>query len=398
MKPLVPSLLIAALSAATSSAALAADTGTWSAALRYRYEGVDDDAFAREAQAHTARLRLGWTQPLGHGFTALIEGEAVTELSDRFNSTANGHTTYPVVADARSTELNRLQIEWRGSQAAVAAGRQRLLLDNQRFIGNVGWRQNEQTFDAVSFELRPRDAVTLRYHWLDRVHRFNGDEARDPLARERSLDAHLLNAAWVLPASTLVGYAYLVADRDVAAASTRTTGLRWNGKWPESPLGFGWTVEAARQQDYDENPARFSHAYTLVESGLHWAGIDWKAGFERLGGNGTHAFQTPLATLHAFNGWADKFTTTPAQGLEDRYLGAGAKFGRGNWSERLTWAVAWHGFRAARGDADYGQEWNASLGANLGRGWNGLLKFADYGSDGFARDTRKLWLQLEWTH
>jgi hypothetical protein len=156
MKPLVPSLLIAALSAATSSAALAADTGTWSAALRYRYEGVDDDAFAREAQAHTARLRLGWTQPLGHGFTALIEGEAVTELSDRFNSTANGHTTYPVVADARSTELNRLQIEWRGSQAAVAAGRQRLLLDNQRFIGNVGWRQNEQTFDAVSFELRPR--------------------------------------------------------------------------------------------------------------------------------------------------------------------------------------------------------------------------------------------------
>jgi hypothetical protein len=26
----------------------------------------------------------------------------------------------------------------------------------------------------------------------------------------------------------------------------------------------------------------------------------------------------------------------------------------------------------------------------------GLVKLADYRSDGFARDTRKLWLQLEW--
>jgi hypothetical protein len=398
MNAAFPALLGLALFGAASAATFAAERGDWSAALRYRYEGVDDDAFARAADAHTARLRLGWTQPFGRGFTALVEGEAVTELSERFNSTANGHTLYPLVADARATELNRLQLEWRGTRAAASAGRQRLALDNQRFVGNVGWRQNEQTFDAISFELRPHDPLTLRYHWLDRVHRVNGDEARDPLARERRLDAHLLNTSWTLPVGALVGYAYLVADRDVDAASTRTVGLRWSGKLTDHALAFGWSLEAARQLDYDANPARFSHAYALAESGLHWRGIDWKLGFERLGGNGAHAFQTPLATLHAFNGWADKFTATPVQGLEDRYLGAGAKFGRGQWSDRLNWALAWHDFRAARGDADYGHEWNASLGASLGKGWSGLVKFADYRTEGFARDTQKLWLQLDWAH
>ena len=96
--------------------------------------------------------------------------------------------------------------------------------------------------------------------------------------------------------------------------------------------------------------------------------------------------------------WADKFAVTPAQGLEDRYLGAGGKLGRGPWVDRLSWTLAWHDFRAARGGADYGHEWNASLGTSFGHGWSGLVKLADYRSEGFARDTQKLWLQLEWMH
>jgi hypothetical protein len=44
----------------------------------------------------------------------------------------------------------------------------------------------------------------------------------------------------------------------------------------------------------------------------------------------------------------------------------------------------------------YGQEWNASLGFPVHGKLSGLAKLADYRSDGFARDTTKLWLQLEW--
>jgi hypothetical protein len=124
-----------------------------------------------------------------------------------------------------------------------------------------------------------------------------------------------------------------------------------------------------------------------------------RAGIEHLGGNGRHALQAPLGTLHAFNGWADKFNATPAAGLEDRYLGAGGKWHAG----ALEWALAWHDYRADAGGAEagsalYGRELDASLAFPVAKGVRGLAKVADYRADRLGRDTRKLWLQLEWTH
>ena len=87
---------------------------------------------------------------------------------------------------------------------------------------------------------------------------------------------------------------------------------------------------------------------------------------------------------------------TPPGGLEDRYLGANGAFGHGATSSKFKWALAWHDYRADQGGDDYGQEWNASLGFPLHGKLTGLVKLADYRSDGFARDTTKAWLQLEW--
>ncbi len=238
----------------------------------------------------------------------------------------------------------------------------------------------------------------LRYAWLGRVHRVAGDHARDALARERRLDAHLANAAWTGASGTLVAYGYWLDDRDVATASTRTTGLRWTGQHPLAGAKFGWSLEAARQYDHAGNPRQIDASYRLVEPALTAGGLTWKLGREQLGGNGVTAFQTPLATLHAFNGWADKFVVTPAAGLDDRYASVAGKLGRGRLHDKLAWTVAWHDFDADRGGADYGREWNASLAFPLPHGLSGLVKLADYRSDGFARDTRKLWLQVEWSH
>ena len=377
---------------------LPAQAGDWTTNLRYRHEHVQDQAFARDADADTLRLRLGWSRAFAHGLSAGAELDAVAELGDRFNSGANGRSAYPGVTDARAFEINQAWLRWRGELGGVQLGRQRLLLDNQRFVGNVGWRQNEQTYDGVVVDVAPRDGMTVRYAWLERVHRFAGDNARDPLARERRLDAHLLNAAWSGVAGQLVGYGYWLDDRDLASASTRSVGLRWTGQRPVADAGFGWTLEVARQHDHAGNPRDFALGYSLVEPSLVMHGLTWKIGRERLGGNGVTGFQTPLATLHAFNGWADKFTVTPANGLDDRYASVAGRFGHGRLQDKLAWTVAWHHFQADRGDADYGREWNASLAFPLPRGLSGLVKFADYRSDGYARDTRKLWLQVEWSH
>ena len=396
----LPAIAEATESAATPEPVAAPWQFEWNA--RLRNENVDDDAFTKSANATTLRLRAGLRMHFGDHFTALLEGEGIASAGDAYNSGANGRTTRPAITDPEGAELNQAWIGWKDAHVAATLGRQRLQFDNQRWIGNSGWRQNEQTFDAFAGQWQLRPSLTVRYAWLDRVHRVNGDDAIDPLARERSLDTHLLNVAWKHGAQQLTGYAYLHDDRDVATASTATWGVRWTGARLHDGDGFGWTLEAARQRDYASNPLSFSHAYWLLEPNFSARGVTWRAGWEHLGGDGAHALQTPLATLHAFNGWADKFLVTPAGGLEDRYLGAGGKFGSGRFTDKLNWAVAWHDYRADHGGADhggrYGTEWDASLGFPVHGAVTGLVKLADYRSDGFARDTRKLWLQLEWAH
>lgn len=363
--------------------------------LRARHEQVDDSGFDMKAHASTLRLRTGLRAAFDHGFTAFVEGEGVAAANDHYNSGANGETAYPGVLDPTGAELNQAWLAWKGSTFGATLGRQRIVLDNQRWVGNVGWRQNEQTFDAVTLQWKPSAAVTVGYHWLGKVHRVAGDDALNPLARERDLSSDLLNVSWKGAAQQLAGYAYLHDDQDLASASTATYGMRWTGSRLREGRGPGWTVEVARQKDHAENTRHFGHDYWLLEPTWALGAVTARAGWEHLGGDGVTAVQAPLATLHAFNGWADQFLVTPAGGLEDRYLGAGGKFGRGRLDGKLNWAVAWHDYSADVG-GDYGREWNASLGFPLPVGLAGLVKVADYRADGFSRDTSKVWLQVEW--
>lgn len=368
---------------------------TWSAAFRYRLEQVDQAGFEEDALASTARLRLGLSAPLTPTLRAFVEGEVVWAMNDDFNSGANGQSRYPGVADASAAEINQAGVAWRAERLETIVGRQRIVFDNQRFIGNVGWRQNEQTFDAALLAFVPNTTWALHYGWLDRVHRVAGDRARDPLARERDLNAHLLHATRTTSVGPLSAYAYGVEDDDLATASSRTWGVRWAGAGTAGTWRWATTLEAAQQRDYGNNPQRFSHGYALAEAGMGRGNWNARVGWERLAGNGTHALQTPLATLHAFNGWADVFLITPPAGLEDRYVAV-----NGSWtphtSSPLDWTLAWHTYDPTQPGERYGREWNASVGRRFGHGWSGLLKLADYQRDDFGRDTRKLWLQVEW--
>jgi len=392
-----PTILAACLLAAGASAMPAhADSAAplqleWD--MRARHEQVDNDAFNRDARADTLRLRLGLRASFGDGWSALVEGAGVASAGNRYNSGANGQTQYPGITDPRGSELNQAWLAWQGNAFGITAGRQRLLLDNQRWVGNSGWRQHEQTYDGVGMQWQPATGWTLRYDWLERVHRVAGRDALNPQARERRLNTHLLNASYAHGNQQWTGYGYLHDDRDVATASTATWGLRWTGK--PTGTGFGWTAEAARQGDYADNPQHFTHTYWLAEPSWTQAGITTKLGWEHLGGNGQHALQTPLGTLHAFNGWSDQFNVIPAGGLDDRYVAVNGSVGQ----RALGWTVAWHDYRATHRTAEggrYGTEWNASLSLPLAKNLAGLVKVADYRADGFGRDDARLWLQLEW--
>jgi len=361
--------------------------------LRLRQEAVDDAAFARDADARTLRLRLGLRARFDDHWSALVEGEGIA-AGGSYDSTANGRRGYPVIADAEDAELNQALVAWKNAHLLATLGRQRVQFGNQRWVGNSGWRQNEQTFDALSFEGKFGKDWGVHYAYLDRVHRVNGDKAIDPLAGERNLSTHAFELAWMPKTIQLRGYALLHDDQDVATASTATYGVRMTANRLHEGHGPSIAAEYAHQSDWIDNPLSFSHAYWLIEPAYAWGDTSVRAGLEHLGGNGRHALQTPLATLHPFNGWADKFANaTPPGGLDDAYASVSTRAG----CAKCEWIVAWHDYRGDVG-GHYGSEWNASFGFPIVEKLKGLMKVADYNADTFAKDTTKLWFQLEWQH
>jgi len=355
--------------------------GTPNLDLRYRYETVDQTGIVDTAQASTLRTRVGYTTGAFHGVKALVEFENTTALDgDEYNSTTNGKTTRPVVADPEGNDLNRAALM--ASMAGVDAtlGRQRIILDNARFVGNVGWRQNEQTFDAVRLDAKPIAALSATYVYLWNV---DGITSADT-----SHDSHLIHLAYRSPqAGTVTAYGYLLANRDAPAASSQTLGLRYAGAFDLKPVRLGVTAEYAAQSAYRGSGVGDS-SYGFGALAATVAGVTAQAGYEVLGGDGATAFQTPLATKHAFNGWADKFLATPATGLVD-------------WMLTLSGAVAgtklvgvYHDFSADSGGAGYGTEVDLLAARKFGPHTLGV-KYASYRADTFATDTDKLWLFAE---
>jgi hypothetical protein len=362
---------------------------------RWRLETVEDDAFAEAAMAKTLRARLGYQTAVHSGWSGVIELEVNQHLfGEDFNSTANGQIAFPTILDPDNSELNQAYIRYApDTKTQFTFGRQRLQWDNQRFFGNVGWRQNEQTFDAFDVQHTFGHGLKFRYDYLDRAQRVSGaDHPNQNLARYQ-LDAHLLALSGKAGPGNLTGYAHFIDNQTLPLTSHRNIGLRYTAK-KEAPDGVGWlaTAEYAKQKAYADGSANIDADYFLLEGGLVWKTSTFKAGWEHLGGDGRYGFATPFATLHAFNGWADKFLTTPVNGLNDAYLGWNRKFGK------LSAAVVWHDFSSDAASIHYGREWDASLGYAFDKHWSGLVKYADFQSDSFARDTSKLWLSVEYVY
>lgn len=390
--------------------------------VRYRLETVDQDRPASildEANAQTVRTRLGWRTGLFHGFFAYGEAENVSVVGEEdYNNTYNGKTKFPVVADPDGTEVNQAYLGYLGLKGnTFRYGRQAFFFDNHRFVGDVGWRQNQQTFDSFFYENKMLPGVTGSYAYVYNVNRvFGEDTPNSAFANDGdfSTDGHLVNLQWKPnPVTTLTGYAYLLDFDDFDAESTATYGLRAAGeiplpslKLPTLPGAPGsailYTAEYARQSDYADNPGSFDLDYGLLEGGVRLFGVNFKVAYELLEGgavNGTRALQTPLATLHAFNGWADQFLRTPAAGLKDTYVTVGGPVP----GLAVDWLVRYDSYESDAGGTDYGSEWGVMLSKTFAEKYTVGVKYADYSTDAPAfiagrpdtSDVSKGWLWLQ---
>jgi hypothetical protein len=411
--------LLAAALAATPVLANAFDSSGWTpiAELRMRYEDVGQVPLAEDAQALTLRARLGVETPKLWDTSLLAEGNFLLPLEDHYrpDNAVVYHTQFPVVADPRDHELNRLALRNTSlPRTTITLGRQRIELDDQRFVGSVGWRQNEQTYYGVRVVNQGIHNLTLDVSYLDRVHRVYGEGSPQGVYRG---DLVLANAAYQAPIGKLTAFAYLLsfdpithfssltptaaAALNPANASTSTWGGRLASSRPAGPVKVGYIVSWATQKQRGDNPYVFSNDYLLGELSAYWRWLELKGGDEIMHGNGRVGFATPLATTHIFDGWADKFLTTPANGLDNRYLSVGAVLPLVGSIRNLTLRAVYRSFTPEHTRGNYGQEWDFQL---LGR-WDRFtpqLAFADYRAGtstptALARDTHKLFLQVDYS-
>lgn len=360
--------------------------------LRWRAEEVDQSGMSEEADAVTLRARAGFETGKAWNTSLLAEADLVWPLSTHYNSTVNGKTGYPIVADPETYEVNRLQLTNTSlPDTTLVLGRQRIILDDHRFVGNVGWRQNEQTYDGFRITNKSFKNLTIDVSYIDQVNRVFSKDS--PVGRFEG-DNYLANVSYQFPAGKLTGFAYLLDFEEAPTDSSATYGLRFSGKKPAGRIELSYSASFATQSDRANNPLNYDADFYALELIGTYKEYGLGAGFEILEGDGTKAFSTPLATLHKFQGWADKFLTTPPNGIDDRYVTASYTRKAVGVLDSLGVVVTFHSYEAENVSADYGTELNIELQARWKR-FSGVLKYADYDADGFATDTSKLWAQID---
>ena len=378
---------------------------------RLRWEHVDQPA--TDADAVTLRVRGGYEIKHAASHLALLaEAEGTVAFDQHYNAysfavpSSQRRPQFSTIADPENIELNRLQLQYKSKALTATVGRQRINIDDQRWVGASGWRQNEQTFDAARIEAK-LGPVALDGTYSISQRTVFGYDAGPRTAYDG--DFVFLGAGAKLGPVNVKAFAYLL-DYDakeqvgalaVSLADTQTYGLRATTTLPLSKaVKLNLAASYARQSDWKGSGPSFGADYIAAEGGLGFYGFSATVGYELLGsdpsaaGGAGRALQTPMATLHKFNGWADLFLTTPNNGLQDVYGGVAYSFSKVKWVKGLNAQVTYHQFNSDIGHVDFGHEWDASVGFKTGRiAW--LAKYADYAARAFGSDTSKFWLQAE---
>ncbi len=370
--------------------------GKISFSARARYENVNQDNALKDANAFTIRSTLGYETAKFRGFSGKVEVEDVSEIgSDNFNSTTNGNTQYSVIADPNNTEVLQAYLAYNNWNTEFKYGRQEITHRGapfHRFIGNVLWRQNHQSYDGFTLTNKSFDKTELSYSYINKRNTIFGDDRNAGIIRNGvvDMDSHLFRGVYKgFSAGTLEGYAYLLDFEDAPAIGTKTLGLRWNGAVPIND-GFNiiYTAEFARQDDYRDGTMDAQNYY-LAEIGGKYKGWMAKLSYELQEGDGTDSFKTPLGTNHPFQGWADQFLSTPSQGLQDIYLTVvGKVFG-------AKVVGIYHDFETDKGSLDAGSEFNLLVVKKFMKHYKIGAAYADYNADsefGSRVDTEKFWV------
>lgn len=364
--------------------------------LNYRWENVNYDLGRQQtANANTARLRAGLLSPTWHKIQGYAEFEGNLAMQEDYNSTRNGLTNYATIADPDKTELNQLWISYAGiPDTLIKGGRQRIKLDDDRFIGNVGWRQMEMTYDSVLITHNNQQlfGLVVNAGYIGNIQTIT--------STTENINAPFLNLNYKMgDYGNAVAYGYWLdyTERENYEKSSETYGLRFTNfqklgdtfKLSDN-FGLVYTAEYSFQQDYGHGATKYEVDRLNFMGGFTAYNFTFQGAIEQLDGKGVNkTFDTPLGTNHAFQGWADLFLVTPRDGIRDVFGTAGATFMQGT----LQALVTYHDFSDDTGSLHYGQEIDAQVTKKFGKHYSLLAKYGYYDADQFGTDRQIIWLQ-----
>ena len=378
MKTLNKSILATAISTLALSSALSVQAESFDSLLkdssvdfnfRYRVESADAEGGAETALANTLKSRATFQSGSAYGFSVLVEGDNVLNVTEDFNSTENGNTSFEKIVDPETTQLNQAYMQYTGFDSTIKAGNQRIVLDNQRHVGGVAFRQDEATFDALSITNKSIDGTTIFAALANNRNSITNTNTEEDIA--------LLNVKYALT-SDISASAFYYGIETPTGDKLDTFGIRSMGAID----GISFEAELA-SQDNETNSTLYYH----FNAGTKLGSVKATLGYEAFGSdNGEAAFATPLGTNHKFFGWSDTYLGgAGANGIQDIYASAVTKISGVKLVGQL------HKFDAVEGNADLGTELGFVAATNFSN-YGASLKLAQLMDSDTKGDVTKIWL------
>jgi hypothetical protein len=403
----VPMTVMAEDMVAANSLSEAITDGKYKANFRLRYENVDQEGKAENAEAFTLRSLIGYETKAFHGFSVNAEVYGVSPLNDNYNDLDKGVTSpsrakYPAIADPEEYDFHQLYIQWANTENNVKLGRQGMILDDWRFVGDVRFRQNWAVFNGLSFMNKSlsNTAVNLAHY----------AQVKQITTKIQDADIEIANVKYAItPTTSLTGYGYLIDWNGSAmkASSNKTFGLRLDGSQKvDGQWKVLYTAEYAKQDNYKDGSNLIDNYYYRAGAGAGYG--DWfvRVDQEKLSGNADgKAFQTQLGTNHLFQGWADVFLVTPNEGIKDTMLIAGGKLMGATIKSEYHWINSDRNFtKVGGGTGDkYGIEFDLGVYYTFTKQISSSMEYANFKEDdkylakaGNPRkpDIEKIWLTV----
>ncbi|MDQ7044236.1 MAG: hypothetical protein Q9M34_12000 [Sulfurimonas sp.] len=378
----------------------------FSGEIRPRYEYANKVDGAEAANSFTARTRFAIEGTL-LGIDGLSTKIGLTSVNnfgyENYNDgSATGNTKYEKIVDAQQAMVSEAYLTYTITDTTLLAGRSHINLDDQRFIGTVGWRQMERAYDTLTVVNKSVKGLTLLGSYIYGYQGVNSNPTTETTSVLLNLN-YKLNEMVVL-----TGFSYLLADVH------DTYGLRVTGKAPVNDIKLNYAVSYAQQSkasiDFRGGAnAEIDASYIDVALSANINGVIAGVEYEKLSkanGSSTKGFTTPLSTLHKFQGFADEFLAQTGgsnnKGLRDMSIKTG--YVTKSTGKAL---VIYHKFFAESGtgindNKDLGSEIDALYTNKISglKGVSGLLKMGYYmaGDTGLGHDKDKIvaWAQIDY--